>query len=198
MRVITLDIEVAEPVNDWDAAKRGECGISSLALYDTTDGKYTVYFPRLRDLDYTASGEPLVVNYDWLQFGIDHINRADVIVTWNGIGFDVPVLENVSGFAITPKHYDLLAEAWSNGARKFGKGWGLGPTAERTIGSAKSGTGEHAPKLFKEGRWGELISYNISDVTLTRDLANFVRENRYLIAPDGSEFPIPNVLESPA
>lgn len=173
MRVVTWDLEIAEPINEhkggWAAAKRGECGIASVVLYDTTTERYHVYDP------FT------------MEACVAHLNAADLLVGFNSVEFDYPCILGYAGIPITTPHYDILQEIWralADGSRGHGV-WGLGKVCERALGLSKSGSGEGAPKLLEEGRYGELIDYNINDVHLTRKLANYIHEHGFVIRPDG-------------
>ena len=183
-RVITVDIEIAKPVEShpdkWAGAMRGECGISSMVLFDTATMRYHVYMPEIC----IENGVVAVEGLDNLHVGLKHLNEADIIVGWNNTGFDRRVIESLLG-KIDPIDYDLLTHIWK--ARGREKGWSLGPTAQRTLGINKTESGAHAPDLFQSGKIGRLVDYNISDVYITRMLVNHVVDGGHLIAPDGSE-----------
>lgn len=174
MKVCVFDIEIETPVEDveggWAAARTGACGCSALCIYDSETLRYHVY------------------DKHTLMSGIDHLNSADLIVSFNGKNFDVPCLEGITGFAINDSHYDILDEIWRKLGQKRFKGWGLGKIAFRTLGLAKTDTGEHAPKLFEQGRFGELFDYCINDVHLTRMLYNQIVSDGYVVDPNGNEF----------
>lgn len=180
MRVIVFDIEIAKRVEDvpggWNAARQGECGVSCVCLYDNQTNRYHVY------------------DQHTIQQCIDHLNTADLLVSFNGIGFDIPALEGYAGAAITVEnHYDILAEIWKAAGRKV-KGYRLGDVGQRTVGLEKSDTGTHAPELYARGRWGELVDYCINDVHLTKELFNHIVEHGFVISPDEEEF----FIEKPA
>lgn len=173
-RVCTFDIEIAEPISahkdGWNAAKRGECGVACVVVYDTSTERPHIYDP---------------FN---IEHCVAHLNAADLIVSFNGIGFDVPCLSGYTGLAIHRPHYDILDDIWTSlGDGKRGHGvWGLGKVAERALGLAKSGTGEGAPSLLEQGRYAELIDYCINDVHLTRRLANYIHDHGSVPRPDGT------------
>jgi RNase_H superfamily len=174
MRVCVFDIEIEKPVEEveggWAAARMGQCGCSAVVIYDSETLRYHIYDNRM------------------LHAAVDHLNSADMIVSFNGKNFDVPCLEAITGFAINEAHYDILDQIWKTlGSKRF-KGWGLGKIAFRTLGLTKTDTGEHAPELCKQGRWGELFDYCLNDVHLTRMLYNQIVQEGFIIDPDGSEF----------
>lgn len=187
-RIITYDVEIALAVEEhpdrWKGAMRGECGISSIALYDTHTQRYHVYGPSVA----LVNGRFEVAGFGTLLDAVDHLNGADILLGWNNLGFDRHVIEGFTGMRLTPLQYDLLDIA--RGKNRFEKGWKLGMTAERNLGLKKTENGIHAPFLFQEGRIAELYDYNINDVHLTRLLANLAREQGYLIGPTGSSRPV--------
>lgn len=172
MKIIYFDIEIAVPIEDlpggWNDAREGEAGVSCVCLFDTETGRYHVYD------EYT------------IQKCIDHLNSADLIVSFNGKGFDVPALEGYTGCEIFPDHYDILDEIWKATGKKV-KGYRLGEVCLRTCGLEKTDTGEHAPVLYQQNRYGELIDYCINDVHITKGLFEWILKNGYVLSPDGEE-----------
>lgn len=59
--------------------------------------------------------------------------------------------------------------------------FGLDGLAQGTLGLNKTGHGAKAPLLYKDGKYGELLAYNLQDVRLTKKLFDFVRFYGYLI-----------------
>src|SRR5689334_11647100 len=121
---------------------------------------------------------------------IDHLNTADCIVGFNSVEFDIPCLEGASDRDITSLAYDILQDIWAALGEKT-KGYGLGAVCQRTLSIEKNGNGERAPKLYQEGRYAELIDYNIHDVHMTRKLANFIRTYGHIIDVEGNPLALP-------
>jgi len=167
MSIIIYDLEIATPIkdDDWGAAKRGENGISSLVLYDSSSERYHLYDPHT------------------IERAVDHLNTADLLVSFNGVEFDTPCLQGYTGMVVEPAQFDILQAIWQ-ALGKRSKGWKLGAVCERTLKLNKSGTGESAPKLYAEGRFGELFDYNLNDVYLTRKLYNHIVDFGTVIGPD--------------
>lgn len=162
--------------------------MASVVLHDTDTGRFHVYMPQVK----FEKGHMVVGNYDSIADCVHHLNEAELLVSFNGIDFDVPCLEGVTGIAITPDHYDILQATWNAVGQKH-KGYGLGPICDRTLGIAKSGSGVHAPVLFQTGRIGELIDYNINDVHMTRELFNHIQEEGWILNTENRKL----FLESP-
>lgn len=169
MRVIVFDIEIKTPIvnNNWDAALRGDCGVSAVVLYDSSTLRYHIY------------GEESLVEC------VDHLNSADLLVSFNGKNFDIPVLQAMTDLIIYPDHYDILDEIWKALGGVKHKGWNLGKVCPRTLGLEKTDTGDHAPTLVQKQHWATLFDYCLNDVHLTRMLYNHIAEMGYVVDPDG-------------
>lgn len=172
MKVLCWDLEILTPVEDHfdgiEAARRGECGISALVIYDSTTGRYHIYDQHTVDE------------------AVDHLNSADLLVGWNTIDFDSEAIAGVSGKYIIVPQFDMLAEAWKSlGKRK--KGWKLTEVAKRTLGVEKNNDGRFASELAQSGQWGKLFDYCLNDVFMTKELYNHVVENGSLPDPEGND-----------
>lgn len=182
MRVVTYDIEIADdPTTSptgWEGARRGDCGLASMVLYDTNTGRYHVY------------------DRSTLANGVAHLNAAGLLVSFDGLAFDTPVLEHLAGESILPPQYDIMAKVRDAMDAEYGRwrpGSKLGQLCRRTIGLEKSGHGEHAPKLYHEGRYAELIDYNLNDVFLTRVLFNHIMDHGFVVMPCGESIDLPQM-----
>lgn len=172
-KIGTYDLEIATPIPerdgqpDWDYARRGKCGLSVLVIWDSETGR-----PHFYDEHNLAAG-------------LTHLNSCDLIVSWNGLQFDTPVIEALTKGKVTAPQYDILDHCWrALGSKK--KGYRLGEVATRTIGMGKTGQGDSAPKLVAEGRWAELYDYCLNDVYLTRELVNHVIDVGGVIDTEGN------------
>ncbi len=183
MRIIVWDLEVALPVEDWDAAREGKCGIASLALYDSELDGYFVYGPETGVDD---SGRCFARGPGSLGESLNHLNSGDLLVGFNSVEFDVPCVQAVVGPIVKP-HYDILRELKNVLTETdIQRHWGLDALCTRTLGEGKTGSGELAPELFAQGRFAELLNYNLNDVRLTRKLFEHVCEQGFVIGPDGT------------
>jgi len=192
LRVIVLDIEIAKEVNEiggWDAARHGAAGISSVALYDSATERIHVYGPTVEYSD----GEFAVLDYTPLEACTEHINKADIVVGFNNINFDIPAYEGTTEHTIYPEQYDILDLVWMELGYNKTKGYKLSDICKRTLDKDKSGTGEHAPLLFKQGRFAELYDYNINDVMLTRELCNYIEEHGCIVDVNGEPLELPKL-----
>lgn len=170
IRTCVFDLEIASPVeecpNGWAGARRGECGVSALVIWDSTTGRYHLY------------------DASTLERAVEHLNAADRIVTWNGKDFDVPIIEALTSQKVRSQHIDLLEMVWNALGHKT-KGYKLGAVALRTLGLTKNGEGVAAPSLVKQDRFAELFDYCLNDVHLTRRLWEHVQSKLFVIAVNG-------------
>ena len=178
MEATTFDLETMKLAQDldggWAALRRGEGGVSCLVLWSA------------------RTGRPHLFDANTLSESISMLEASDVVLSFNGVGFDVPVLEGVSGKNLDIKeHLDLLQLIWE----KIGKqsGYKLTECAERTLGISKNGDGMMAPQLAEDGKWGQLLDYCLHDVHLTRNLFLYAQKHGGIVDVDGEllELPLP-------
>ena len=170
LRTCVFDLEIASPVeecpNGWAGARRGECGVSALVVWDTGTGRYHLY------------------DASTLEAAVEHLNSVDRIVTWNGKDFDVPIIEALTAQRVATSHVDLLELVWKALGTKT-KGYKLGAVALRTLGLAKNGDAVSAPSLVAQDRYAELFDYCLNDVHLTRRLWEHVQSTLCVIGVNG-------------
>jgi len=166
------DLEAGEPKLDaetWDEWRQ-RCGVGCAVVWDDDSLDWEVYGPR--DCDALAT----------------RLERAELVVSYNGRGYDNIVLAAAIGRPLKiAEELDLWNWIWWRAeGSSWGKGyWGLGAVGERTLGYGKTGKGEDAPAQLKDGDWGTAVSYCIRDVRLLRDLWKFIQRHGYVIDPAG-------------
>lgn len=164
--MIIYDIEIKNAIPDRKSANlpgitycRGwddhaNMGISVIGAYDMKADAYHVY---LED------------NFSAFQSLIE----GRTVVGFNSIPFDDVVC---AAHGITVKtHYDILREVYAaKGLNPFPArfsseyaGYGLDALCEATLGMKKTGHGGHAPVLWQQGKYGEVIDYCLNDVRLS-------------------------------
>lgn len=102
-------------------------------------------------------------------------NLRHLIVGFNSISFD-DSLCSANGLKIET-NYDLLCEVRIASGQpplytpgKTRPGYSLNNLALANLSIAKSGSGELAPKLWQQGKFGEVIDYCMRDVVLVKKL----------------------------
>jgi DEAD/DEAH box helicase domain-containing protein len=129
---------------------------------------------------------PTIYGQDQLEELADHLEAAPVVLSFNGVGFDIPFIEGCLGRRLDLKHHlDLLQLVWDAIAGKK-KGNTLGELSRRTLGITKSGSGVMAPELSSRGQWAQLHSYCIQDVSLTRQLFQYAQIHGGVIGANGA------------
>ena len=158
--IAVLDIESEQLVQNWD--KPWEAGVSVCCVQTSW---------RAAPVVYTES------NLDKLP-GLLH--AADMVVTYNGAGYDLPVLAHLVGDLRITEHVDLMLPLHA------ALGWRprLEHVARGTLRCGKSGHGSNAPDMYQQGNWGGLISYCLQDVAITYQLYEFATKHGYLVVWD--------------
>lgn len=106
--------------------------------------------------------------------------KADRIIGFNSIGFDVPALSPY----LPPhwpklKHFDILSEI----KKVEGKRMSLDSLAKSTLGTKKNDSGENAIKYWNEHSkesLAKLKEYCEMDVAITRDIYDHAMKNKVL------------------
>lgn len=172
MRKITLDIETRNSFQEVGKADPTLLDISVVCIHDSETDQYSSYL--LEDLPKLW---PI-------------IEKADVIITFNGDHFDLPLLDKYyPGNLLSIKSLDLLKEV----KRSLGHRIGLGIIAEGTLNKGKSGHGLEAIEWWKKGEIEKIIKYCIDDVKVTKEVYEYALANKKLKYKEGEqiiEFPI--------
>lgn len=114
------------------------------------------------------------------------LEQADVVVSYNGKGYDAAVLqENVGRRVRFARQIDLLEEIQSH-RPAFEKGWKLDDVAARLWGTPKVTESAKIPEIWKAGETHAVISHALLDVYYTRTLFEHIRDRGFVIAPDNS------------
>jgi hypothetical protein len=182
MKVLIYDLEIINCVPGKDKPIEGikycqgwhdhaGMGISVIGAFDYSTQRYRVF---LED-NFT----------DFILLA----RNTELLVTFNGIGFDNKVVEACIGPLGQPENYDLMAEMMVAADTDNRKGFSLDATCKANFGFGKSMDGGLAPVNWQEGRRGTVIDYCLNDVRLTKVLFDRVKQNGGLRDPrDPSEF----------
>jgi len=105
------------------------------------------------------------------------LKKADWIVGYNSISFDLPVIGNYLGIEINDlPQLDLMVAL----QKAIGFKPKLDDVVTATLGKGKIGHGSDAPVYFASGRLDELKAYCMEDVRLTKQLYEFGLTNGYV------------------
>ncbi|QPJ63060.1 MAG: DEAD/DEAH box helicase [Candidatus Nitronauta litoralis] len=162
-RILYFDLETqksADDVGGWGNSHLMKMSVG--VVWDSVENDYGVY------------------EEDKAEDLVRHLQKADLVVGFNVIGFDYSVLQpyaNKLGVDLTelPTH-DMLADVH----KKLNHRLSLDNLASRTLGETKSADGLKALQWYKEGKMDLIIEYCKQDVNVTRDLFLFGQENGFV------------------
>ncbi len=164
MRKIVFDIETSNIFQDVGSNNPADLDISVVGVYDSETDSYKAYLQK----DFALL---------WRT-----IEGADLLITFNGDHFDIPLLNKYySGDLGKIKSIDLLREMQKSAGRRMK----LDQIAEGTLGLHKSGHGLDAIRWWREGKVEEVIKYCLDDVRLTKELYDYALANGKLIFKEG-------------
>lgn len=159
MRKIVFDVETKNLFQDVASNDPKDLDISVVCLYDSETDSYSSYlqedFPKL-----------------WPIF-----EKADMLITFNGDHFDIPLLgKYYQGDLTKIKSLDLLVEI----RKSLGRRIKLDTVAEATLGKNKTGHGLEAITWWKNGEIEKLIKYCTDDVRITKEVYDYAMANGHV------------------
>lgn len=174
-KVLVLDCEIEKAIlgkNETKIpgiqyAKWGDylgMGISCIGAWESWTDRYRVFAkPPLPELNASFLPDCPI---------LDSIRHADHVVTFNGMSFDLRLLvAHGINLSMARSYIDLLVEIRDKqGFDKYTKGFKLDDVARANGLTPKTGSGAHAPVLWQQGKYCEVIDYCLNDVWLTREL----------------------------
>ena len=151
-----------DAIEEYDPSK---LGVSLLSLFMRENGQ---------------EGEMMSFWESELDKAWEYFQKADRIIGFNSIGFDVPALSpySPSYFSRLP-HFDILTHI----RESQGKRVSLDALAKATLGKGKTDSGENAILYWQKGDKESLVKlkkYCEADVAITRDLYDFGFKNGFL------------------
>lgn len=159
MRAITFDIETKNFFQDVGSNDPTALDISVVCIHDSETGEYSSFFEE----DFGKLW-PILEN-------------ADMLITWNGDHFDIPLLDKYyPGDLTNIKSLDLMKEV----QKVLGRRLKLDGVGEATLNRNKSGHGIEAVEWWRSGELDKLVKYCIDDVRLTRELYEYALANGHL------------------
>lgn len=164
MKKIVFDIETRNLFQDVGSNDPRDLDISIVCVYDYETDTYSSYLQ-----------EELGKLWPILE-------RADMLITFNGDHFDIPLLDKYYPGDLTKiKSLDLLKEVKNS----LGFRLKLDSIASATLGYGKSGHGLEAITWWKNGEIDKLKKYCIDDVKVTKEIYDYAMKNGILKYKDG-------------
>jgi DEAD/DEAH box helicase domain-containing protein len=149
MRKIVLDLETKNSFQDVGRREPRALDISLVGIYDSADDSYKSFLE-----NELGALWPL-------------LEASDVIIGFNTIGFDIPILNKYyPGDLLAIKQIDIMREI----EVKLGRRVGLGAVATGTLGSSKSADGLQAIRWWREGAIDKIRKYCLEDVRITKEI----------------------------
>lgn len=107
--------------------------------------------------------------------------KADLIVGYNQIGFDLPVLQKYTDIDLLAlPNYDLLLEV----EKGLGYKVKLDDLAKINLNTQKTDSYENYRHYYKQGKFAELTDYCMHDVKITEELFRLVQNQGKLLYQD--------------
>lgn len=159
MRTITLDLESKKWFDEIGKRDHRLLGVSYVGIYEEEDDRLHGFFEEELDRLWPI------------------LEKADLIVGYNILKFDYPVLAPYySGDLSKLPSLDLMVAVQET----LGFRLKLESLAQATLGETKSRPGSEAVWLYQEGRLDELAEYCLNDVQLTYKLFDLARTGQPL------------------
>lgn len=159
MRKITFDLETQNFFQDVGSNEPTDLDISIVCIHDSLTDQYSSFL------------------YNELNKLWPILEQADMLITWNGDHFDIPILNKYYPGDITKiKSLDLMKEV----QKVLGRRLKLDSVGEATLGKNKTGHGIEAVTWCQNGEIDKLIAYCLEDVKLTKELYDFATREKVL------------------
>ncbi len=147
--VVYFDLETQRSANDvggW--GNKDRMGMSIGVTFSTRDGKYRIY--------HEGNAGDLA----------DELRAADLVVGFNHVGFDLPVLQPYTMWDLPSQtlNLDLLVDL----EQRLGHRLKLEAVALASLGFGKTADGLEAIKWWREGRLMDIAKYCAYDVKVTK------------------------------
>lgn len=166
MRKIVLDIETRNTFQEVGKADPTLLDISVVCIHDSETDMYQSFLQ-----------EDLMKLWPILE-------RADILITFNGDYFDIPLLNKYySGDLAKLKSLDILKEI----RKAIGFRVGLNNIAGATLDKGKMGHGLEAIDWWKAGEIDKIIKYCIGDVQITKEVYEYAINNKVLKYKEGDQ-----------
>lgn len=158
MRKIFFDIETDGLIIN-DGSKQIFPKIYVVSIYDSETDKYSSF------------------TEDELKNLWPILEKADLLIGFNNIGFDTPVLNHYySGDLSKIANIDILDEI----KKSLGRRIKLDTIAEATLGRKKISHGLEAMTWWKQGLFDKVKEYCVEDVRITKDVYEYALKNGIL------------------
>ena len=178
MSVLAIDLETKNM--SYDIGGFGNTHMFQVSTVSTWDGNMgTIYVDESLDSDFAKAGH-IVKSLGELKYDLDdHFEKGGVLLGHNIVAFDLPILRDSMDIFCITKY--LKEEKYIDTSKILLKGHGerfqLKNLVKCTMNDAKLMDSADAPKLWKMGRYDEVVEYCMKDTQLVYDLWKYGQEN---------------------
>ncbi len=182
MSVLALDIETKNM--SYEIGGFGNTHMFQVSTVATWDGdKGTVYVDET--LDTFQKSNVVVKSLRQLKYDLDdHLEKGGLILGHNVAAFDLPILRDSLDIFCINKY--IKEKQYIDTSKLLLKGHGerfqLKNLVKCTMQDAKLMDSADAPKLWKMGRFDEVVDYCLKDTQLVYDLWKYGQENGFVKA----------------
>ncbi|MEY4440973.1 MAG: hypothetical protein RLY49_599 [Candidatus Parcubacteria bacterium] len=171
MKILTFDIETTNTFDEVGSPNPEDLDLAVICVHDNETNETTHYFKE--DL---GKLWPIIEN-------------SDMLVTFNGDHFDIPLLNKYYAGDLTQiKSLDLLVEI----KKSLGRRIKLDDIASATLGESKSADGLQSIIWWRQGKIDDVVSYCKQDVAVTKKVYDYAMQNGHLLyVKDGKKEQIP-------
>ncbi len=161
MRLVVFDVETKKAFDEVGGYYPAKLGVSVSGVW------WGEYDPTSPVASLGTGGELRAFREEEFGEMFKIFERADRIVGFNSIDFDLPALSPYYvGDLFTLPNFDILQKV----EERVGYRVKLDALVKETLGLQKGGSGLDALTYYHEGNWDKLINYCLQDVMVTRDL----------------------------
>jgi len=177
MSVLALDIETKNMSHEIGGFSNTHMfQVSTVATWDGTTG--TVYVDE--PVDSFAKSGHVVKSLQELKYDLDdHFQKGGQLLGHNIVAFDLPILRDSMDIYCIHKY--LNDKQYIDTSKDLLKGHGerfqLKNLVKCTMDDSKLMDSADAPKLWKMGRYDEVVEYCMKDTQLVYDLWGYGKEN---------------------
>lgn len=177
MSVMALDIETKNM--SYEIGGFGNTHMFQVSTVATWDGNTgTVYVDE--PVDTFAKSGHIVKSLGDLKYDLDeHFEKGGVILGHNIVSFDLPILKNSMDIYCIRKYLD--DKRYIDTSRlltaDYGERFKLQNLGENTLKQDKLMDSADAPKLWKMGRFDEVVEYCLKDTQIVYDLWKYGQDN---------------------
>ncbi len=160
MKILTFDIETTNTFDEVGSPNAVDLDLAVVCVHDSETDEMTSYFK-----EELGKLWPL-------------IEQADMLISYNGDHFDIPLLNKYYAGDLTQiKSLDLLVEI----RKVLGRRIKLDDVATATLGESKSADGLQSIVWWRQGKIDEVVAYCKQDVLVTKKVYDFARTNGFLL-----------------